>query len=189
MKEFVRMLCITSVVLLIYSGFIFAYIASAKDTSFDELVLSCSKGDKKAVNNLINKGVDPVGSGEDINQPIYWAIAQNYPQITLSLLNAGVDPNFDWGEKGGTLLSNACQLGYIDIIKVLLENGASINFSGENGYSPLYKAIIYKHNVVVTYLLTQGALLNDKDILALNKIGWFKDINNKATIEAVNKVN
>lgn len=188
MRLFIKVIFTTSFLLYFLCEIIFAKSVSNQNRIFENLINACAKGDLITVNRLLEKGIDPVGTGENINQPMYWAISKNYPKIVFALLKAKVDPNFDWGEQGGTFLTNACQFGYIDVVKVLIKNGAKVNLNRKNGFSALYMAIIYKKDNVISFLIDKGAKLNDRDSLALSQLGWFKMEENKSIIKKMNEV-
>ncbi|NLG81927.1 MAG: ankyrin repeat domain-containing protein, partial [Bacilli bacterium] len=56
-----------------------------------------------------------------------------------------------------TALTFSCQLGYVDIsvIKALIEQGANVNFQGENGNTCLMYALMNDDEELVKYLLTK----------------------------------
>lgn len=58
---------------------------------------------------------------------------------------------------GETPLLKACQNGHLEIIKLLLENGAEVNKAKRNGATPLFAANSGGHNEVVEFLLSAGA--------------------------------
>ena len=45
----------------------------------------------------------------------------------------------------------------IDVIRVLMENGASIDAQSEQGFTPIYMAAQEGHEDIVNYLLENGA--------------------------------
>jgi ankyrin repeat protein len=61
-----------------------------------------------------------------------------------------VDPN---GGDFATPLSRACGEGYFDIVKLLLEKNADINYTGGTSDSPLFAAIYLRHDEIVKHLL------------------------------------
>ncbi len=87
------------------------------------------------------------------------------------LIRYGLDVNYDWGEKGGTLLTNAVQFGHIEMGRVLCEAGASIYRDPRFGRTPLYAAIIYDQKEIEHYLRSGGARFNDRDLDALRLLG------------------
>jgi hypothetical protein len=98
-----------------------------------------------------------------------------------------------------TLLMHASALGYIDIIKVLVEKGANLNLQNAHGYTALIRACINNYPEVIIYLIEKGANVNicDKDgdspLILASKINnndiIHMLINNKANIHHLNKKN
>lgn len=66
-----------------------------------------------------------------------------------------------------TALHLACENGYVDVVKCLIEKGnANVNVLGLGGCTPLYAAAVFGHIGVIKYLLQKGA---DPDLK--NEIG------------------
>jgi len=98
-----------------------------------------------------------------------------------------------------TPLMHASSRGFIEIVKVLVENGAKLNLQNIHGYSALIRACINKFPEVIKYLIEKGADVNliDKDgdnaLILCSKLG--EDdiikmlIQKKANIHHVNKKN
>lgn len=47
--------------------------------------------------------------------------------------------------------------GQDEIVKVLVEHGATVNIQSQNGFTPLYMAAQENHDSVVRFLLSHGA--------------------------------
>jgi ankyrin repeat protein len=82
----------------------------------------------------------------------------------LLLQNKEVDVKYT-DEKGRTALHYAAHRGYLDIVKILTEDGADINYEDHQGETPLYFACLQKQKQTALYLLENGAEItkNDKD--------------------------
>ena len=59
-----------------------------------------------------------------------------------------------------TLLIEAADNGHVDMVKLLIENGADVNLKGEAWYGPLHAAAANGHIEVVKILLENGADVN-----------------------------
>ena len=84
---------------------------------------------------------------------IYWSSLGRINQVKV-VLDSGGDPNLHDSD-GYSALHAASENGHLDIVKLLIEHGADINYKSE--YSALELAIMAEHDEVVKYLLTKGA--------------------------------
>lgn len=132
------------------------------------IVEAIQAGDNKLLRREINRGEPPSGDKDNYNLPIYLAILRGNRSAISILIGAGVDPNYDWGSEGGTLLTNAAQLGHLHIVQLLVSLGADVNLT--SGHSALYRAIINHHTDVVCFLRANGATLNERDEMALLRL-------------------
>lgn len=57
----------------------------------------------------------------------------------------------------------AAQLGYANIVTLLLEHGADINAKGFNGLTPLHLAVRYGHEITARILIEKGANVKASD--------------------------
>lgn len=91
-----------------------------------------------------------------------------HPEAVLRLLELGADINVQ-SSKGKTALHCAAKAGFLKVINVLIENGANIDATDNNGETPLYEAIRStiknreKQRAALEALLTQGANPNVKN--------------------------
>jgi ankyrin repeat protein len=60
-------------------------------------------------------------------------------------------------QNGWTPLNTAANNGHIDVMKLLLENGADVTVANQNGWTPLNSAAGNGHFNVVMLLLEKGA--------------------------------
>ena len=126
--------------------------ATYDDGEFTAFSSAAASGDIELVNFLLTNGANTKGNSKFPNSPIYLAITRNHPIVVKRLLDEGIDPNYAWvGEDSGTLLISAVQLGYLDVVKLLVKRGSDVNFTGNGNYSPLYRAIIYDRFEVFLY--------------------------------------
>ena len=60
-----------------------------------------------------------------------------------NLLEKGANPNMKWVDMGieDSLLTHACSLGELEVIKLLLRYGANVNFRSKDGYTALLWAL------------------------------------------------
>lgn len=154
------------------------------EKSLSPITIAAIVGDVKLVEFLLKKGADIHGKQEIPNLPIYLAISNNHLKVVKKLIDSGISPNYAWpNQDGGTLLITAVQLGHAEMVKLLIELGANMNFCGNGDYSPLYRSIIYDHFDVFEYLIKKGAYLSKKDISTLSELGWWEDEKNSKYIK------
>ena len=88
---------------------------------------------------------------------LHQAVFSNETELVNQLISNGAnvnEPNFD----GSTPLHIACRDGLLDMVKILIENGAIIDFKSKVQPSALQLAIISWWNFdIVSYLLEKGA--------------------------------
>ena len=64
---------------------------------------------------------------------------------------------------GHTPLFYACNMGYLDTIKLLVENGANVNMATNDLETPLMQSAAKGNYPVVEYLIDKGASINEQD--------------------------
>ena len=103
------------------------------------------EGDLRGVQNFYFLGAqadyDPYefqGSTRPLKTPLSWAVFGRYVEIAKFLLEKGANPNrrnvsFD----GGTPLHIAATINHLEIIRLLVENGADLHIRDNNRNTPL----------------------------------------------------
>lgn len=86
---------------------------------------------------------------------------------------------------GGTLLHDAAQLGYKDIIMYLLESGADIDCVDLEGWTPLYAAAVSNNCDVVQLLIDMGAGVNIKNGWGITPLKAVRGTGHTNIIEAI----
>jgi len=93
---------------------------------------------------------------EALNRGISLAIKQNQPKIVEKFIAEGVKIPFkDYA--GEPLLKSAVRSGNIEMVKLLLENGADPNHLNNEGFTPLHNAIASGSEKIVQLLLSEKA--------------------------------
>jgi ankyrin repeat protein len=83
------------------------------------------------------------------------------------------------GTQSSTLieaLNRAVSKGYLEIVKVLLENGADVNGRVKSGDAPLHYAVENLHPEVIKYLLEKGADVNAQDEFGITPLHQAIDV-------------
>jgi ankyrin repeat protein len=63
--------------------------------------------------------------------------------------------------EGQTPLHRSCKIGNIDIVKLLLNNGASLNLTNRHGWYPIHIASYFGYTNLVIYLIQQASSTPD----------------------------
>lgn len=103
--------------------------------------------------------------------PLHNAVCDGNISLVASLLKMRTD--LDAIYQCATPLHHACEGGHADIVRILLEAGASRDKCEPfNGHTPLLVAIIYRHTAVVAALLAAGADPNTPDKLGTTPLHY-----------------
>jgi ankyrin repeat protein len=109
------------------------------------LYIACQKGHVKIVKILLTNGADINNSLKDGSLPLHVACNFNHIDVVEEILEVQ-NPEFDidlCDNKGWTSLYFACEKGYTNIARILLEHHADPRKCNINGYSPF---IVAEHN-------------------------------------------
>jgi ankyrin repeat protein len=90
--------------------------------------------------------------------PLVIAVGRNDAKAVEDILRRGASVH-DTGTEGVDALSVAAILGYTEIARVLLDNGANVDFRSK-GATPLMKAIMMDHAATARLLIDRGANIN-----------------------------
>lgn len=88
--------------------------------------------------------------------PLTWAVGENYHDIAVTLIEAGVDLNAQNADGNTALLRAACE-GRTELASVLLRVGANRDLQNHDGYPALVLAKRRGHREIVDLLLAAGA--------------------------------
>jgi ankyrin repeat protein len=163
----------------------------------DKLYFAIIFGQKRIVENIIERGADinakrrsgdtPINlairndqveiirilieNGADINARGKYGLTPlhlaNNSELAIILLNNGADINAK-SESGNTPLICAIVTNKLDIVKILIENGADINAKSESGNTPLIRGLV---NNQVDINLIRTLIENGADINAKSESG------------------
>lgn len=120
--------------------------------------IDCALHDKKLAQALIE--LNPDFSGNQLNNLSFNDLATQPKLLEFLMINNfktdGVNNNIE----KRTLLSIAAELGELEVVKLLLNNNASINYADGIGLTPLVYAVMNNHNEVAQALIEAGAKVN-----------------------------
>uniref|UniRef100_A0A183CCQ9 ANK_REP_REGION domain-containing protein n=1 Tax=Globodera pallida TaxID=36090 RepID=A0A183CCQ9_GLOPA len=129
------------------------------------LVIAIIKGHAELVALLLEKGADPqetylftasLDFPEIYVLPLWLAVTKRQVEVCRQLLAFGayVDGGTDSGE---TPLHIASYMDCLDIVTLLVENGANVGLQNSEGYAAMMLAAAARRVDVVRYLLSNGA--------------------------------
>ncbi len=121
------------------------------------LFLATIYGNQEAVDVLLAHKADANTCNQEGLFPLLQAAKDGKREIALRLLAAGAKAGTAWGDTGLTSLHMACALGYGDIAKALLDNGADARAKDKWGHTPHGLASRYGHKNIASLLLARGA--------------------------------
>jgi ankyrin repeat protein len=131
------------------------------------LLIGCEKKDN-------TKDVDPPNVG------IHAAILMGDIEAVQQHIDAGTDINEDEWTHGSSPLITAAALGETEIAKLLINEGADINFRNDEGSTPLIAAAAFNHTDIAQLLIISGAkvdMANNDGSTALIIASLFSNIN------------
>lgn len=134
----------------------------------ERLTTAIQQGDINQVIYFLRLGVDTNYVDSAGYLPLHHACVYGQYQIAEILL--------EWGSDYTSFLSGqapivlAAQHGHVNLLRLLLDYGASVEESGKAGVPPLHTALQQGHYSVVDFLLQQGALANTVDRMEMTPL-------------------
>jgi ankyrin repeat protein len=130
-------------------------------TGATSLYKACFNGSLNIATVLVNAGADVNLKSTDGFTPLYAAVQNKHKPVVEYLLSKGARIDEKIGQKGVTALYQACFIGSLDVVKVLVDAGADVNLKSTEEYTPLFIAIQNNHKSVIEYILSKGARVNE----------------------------
>ena len=115
--------------------------------------------------------------------PLILAIYYGHQEASIYLIEQGVEVNYISQE--GTALNGAAVKGYVQLAKMLLENGADPNLSDASGNTPLIYSAMIGHEEMAELLLNHKANKNQKDSRGWTALDWAKKNNRENLIRVL----
>ena len=139
-------------------AFIICFMLLGNGAFSQTLIQAIDKNDTAMVLSLIKSGADVNALDENGATPLAKACRWNYISIVKLLLANGATVDAPRSKTGRTplMVANAYLSG-ITITKLLVEHGANVNASADDGTTVLMLAAKYSKSDNVEYLLAHGA--------------------------------
>ena len=144
---------------------------------------------------LIEKGADIEARNVDGINALVYAVSLNDEEMVKFLLEKGADANTVCEIENEhicmppTPLMNAVYNGNTNIINMLLENGADINYTTDFGTTPLMMAAGFNHFEAVKVLLENNADTSITDENGYTALDWAKLENFEDIVELLEEYN
>lgn len=119
--------------------------------------------DTAMINVLLDNNID-INAGKYNEQDLYELVSQDNIKAVKHLINRGADVNIIHQDYD-TPLCAATRKGNLEMMKLLVENGADVN-EGKL-YYPLHAAVNNTHTESIKYLLDNGVNINKGEFTAL----------------------
>ncbi len=132
-------------------------------TGISALYKACYNGSLDIVTTLVDAGANVNFKSLTGFTLLYVAVQNEHKQVVEYLLSKGVNVDEKNTESGYTALYLACDSGSLDIAKILVDAGANVNLKTNEDYSPLFNSVRSKNLLLVEYLLSKGAVIDEKN--------------------------
>lgn len=160
------------------------------------LAVAAANGDNSLLSRLIEQNQKAKSLQQDqtptsgatlnstVDQPLFWAIRNKHVSTVELLLKSGQSPNETIDVSGDSYLMLATRGGNVEIMGLLLEHKANINYQDHLGNTALHYAAARYNPGVISILLENGARnLMDKnghrplDSIQIEKIPSIESVN------------
>lgn len=139
------------------------------DTTYlPALIDACLFGNLEVIKFLVKNGVD-INGGNIKGDPIGTAAEYGNTSTVAYLINNGADinavPEYEDCPKDSSALMKAAHSGYLDIVKLLVENGADLEYQNEtaDNVTVIISAAKRGSLHILEYLIKEGANINYQD--------------------------
>jgi len=146
---------------LLITIFLLAAVSAASGQSLDKFLRAANEGDANTVAALLNQGLDPDSADPAGNTVLMIASRLGHKDVVTALIGRAQVARMS--AHGDTALNFAALNGHVEIVKLLVENGAPV--SPSTGWTPLHYAAFENRTAVINYLLSKDV---SKDALAPN---------------------
>ena len=134
-----------------------ANTTASRASGLTPLMTAARTGNVEVVTTLLEHGAEVNAAvTQTQSTALMWAVAESHGPVVRGLIEAGADPHRST-TKGFTPLLFAAQNGDIEMARMLIVAGVSVNETGADGTHALPYAIIAGRDRFALFLLEQGA--------------------------------
>ena len=114
------------------------------------------------------------------------AVTANDVSAVDGFIAAGIDPNVKDEETGSTALILAATHDQLDVVEVLLRDGANLNAKDMGGYTALLRALEKKNDAIAELLLAQPNLeVNAQGFSGMSALTWYVWRGNERNVQTL----
>ncbi len=124
-----------------------------------KLRMAAKETDLKAVQDILDQGIDVNSSSEDGITALMTASDSGRAEVAGLLIQKGAAVNSS-DTDGSTALMYAARGGHADVVNLLIQHGAEVNTAGKDGGTALERAVIGRHSEIAQLLIQNGAKVN-----------------------------
>ena len=117
------------------------------------------------IKHLINEGADVNAKDSENYSVLNRACVYGMTEIVSILIDKGAEVQNDFNVFGTHPVHFSAYNGYVDITKLLLQNGADVNIPNKWGITPLHFAAYRDNASMIKFLIENGAERNTRDLL------------------------
>jgi ankyrin repeat protein len=140
-----------------------ANIKATDDTGQGLLHLAVNRKDLKTMQLLVDLGVQTGAVDDTRNTPLHRAATKGYEEIAGFLIKETPGLVNSENQDRETLLHSAAKAGRVNILELLLQNGARVDLPNNKGATALHLAVRNGHAQAVERLLKNNAGPNARD--------------------------
>lgn len=132
---------------------------------------ACARRDTRiCAKILLDHGANAEVVGFNDWTPLRSATVQGYVEFSQILFDFKADPNTKSGAKGAPIICEVARQGNLELVKLLIDNGAIVTASDFNASTAVLNAGVCGKTDVVEYLFDHGANVLDEDVTGFNTV-------------------
>ncbi|XP_030851100.1 transient receptor potential cation channel subfamily A member 1 homolog isoform X3 [Strongylocentrotus purpuratus] len=139
----------------------------AKDKdNFTPLLIAASSGHSATIKVLLGKKANIAAIDKHDKTAFFWAAEENKPEALQALLEHRMASKIlEYSDRyDNTALHIAAENGYLGIVRILLNNGAALDWKNEDEETPIHVAAANGHTaIVLEFVKRDESTINDED--------------------------